>query len=315
MSILLVASLLLTQTEPASQPLAPEQEMLQLMRKTTDAALKAAEAAERSARAAEKAVGLEPAAKEAEGGAPKEPPKRVKFAGNAGLSLVWLAGNSNALTGTVNVGLTLSVDAWTLGLKSLGAYGESRSPSDTASQTNAANFYGELKASRNFTDLIGIFLLGGAGFDRVAKVEYRAYGEAGATFTFIKQMRGDQVKLGLGAELGVRYQRESWFIYYPEAGEVAGRITTPQPNIVNIRAGANLRYAPVENVIFTESLDLLPDVITAANFNLLSNTALMVKLVGPLSIKTTFSLKFDNLPPPGAQKVDTALTFGIDVVF
>ncbi|MCC6809231.1 MAG: DUF481 domain-containing protein [Deltaproteobacteria bacterium] len=311
-------TLLLSQTDAASQPADSMKELVELMRKTADAAERSAAAAERSARAAEKASGIEaPVAPLADGAAPaaEAPKSKVKLSGSASLSFVWLAGNSNALTGQLNAGLSLLVDKWTLTLKGNGAYGQSRGAEDTVSQVTALNVGGELRAGRNFTDLVSAYLLTGAGHDQVAKVQWRVYGEGGLGLTFFKIMDKDFIKFQLGADVGIRYQREAWFRYFPSATDPVGPIVNPAPNILAIKAGLGLRYAPTTNVLVTEAIEVLPDVLTPRNFMLNNTTALVVKLIGPLSLSTSFTLKFDNLPPPGSQKLDTILAFGADVSF
>lgn len=295
--------------------------MLQLMQQTAAAAERAAAAAERSAQAAEKAVGIEtppaPAPAAAAADAEKPPPK-VKLSGSASLSLVWLAGNSNAITGQLNAGLSMFVERWTLSLKAGAAYGQARGPDDLADKVTALNVSGELKGTRNFTDIVGIYLLSGAGHDAVARVNWRVWEEAGMALTFVRLMDPTDkefIRFQLGADVGARYQREEWFQFFPTATEARGPIVNPQPNIVAIKAALGLRYAPIKNILITENLEMLPDVLTPANFVLNNVTALVVKVIGPFSLSTSFTLKFDNLPPPGAQKLDTILAFGADVSF
>jgi hypothetical protein len=302
----------------ASQPVDRSEQLLLLMQQTAAAAERAAAAAERSAKAAEKAVGVEEAPAAAPEGEVKPPPSKVKVSGSASLSLVWLAGNSNAITGQANVGLSLFVEKWTLSLKGNGAYGQARGPDDLVDKVTALNVAGELRGARNFTDIVSVYILGGAGHDAIARINWRAWGEAGLGLTFFKVFDPKDkefIRFQFGTDLGLRYQREDWFQFFPTATEPRGRIANPQPNIVAIKVGLGLRYAPIKNILVQENLELLPDVLTTTNFVLNNVTALVVKVIGPLSLSTSFTLKFDNLPPPGAQKLDTILAFGADVAF
>jgi Protein of unknown function, DUF481 len=308
----------LAQTEPSvAAPVPPvtAEELSNLLRRTAAAAEKSAEAAERSARAAEAAAGVPPQAPpSAEAAAPA--PGALKFTGATGVSFVAMSGNSNAITGSANLNVNFLFYGWTIGVKGLGAYGRSRAANETVYRDTALNASGEVKGARSITDLVGVYVLGGGGTDHVAKINWRAYGELGGQLTFFRRMEGDLVKLQLVTELGLRYQRESWFQFYDSPDQAAGVfLVNPTPNIVALKAAADFRYAVNKNVVFSERLELLPDVLTPANFNMLSNTSIGVKLIGPLSVTASFLLKYDNLPPPGAQKLDTILALGVDVSF
>lgn len=285
-------------------------------RLSAEAAQKASEAAALSAKAAAALAGPATPAPVTVVTPPPPPvnPNRVKWAGGASLSAVYLTGNSNSFTGAAGLHLALLTGPWTAAAKGALVYGESKSAGQTRGTVTASNGALELKGQRDVAKYLGIYVLGGVGYDRVAKIESRAYGEAGLSIIFIKQLDGDLLKMLLELDVGARYQHEEWFQYYPDASGSGNRRLDPQ-NILFVHVGETFRYAIDKRTSISETVDLLPDLIQEENFNLLGNANLTVALVGPLSLGVQFGLKFDNLPPPGAQKLDTQLSLNADIAF
>lgn len=246
--------------------------------------------------------------------APVEPEKSAyTVSGSASAAVVWLSGNANAFTGSANLGLALDYDPWRVALKGQGVYGVAKTQDQDRYNVTASAASLELKAGRQINKYLGAYVLGLTGYDRVAKVDYRVGGEGGLSGTFLKVQEGDLLKRQLVLELGARYVRENWYQFYPDKSGPSRDL--PDQDIVFVRVGAAFRYAIDARTTFTQTLDLLPDVLTPENFNLVSGTSLTVRLWGPLAVSTNFVLKFDNLPPPGAQKVDTQLSVAIDLSF
>jgi hypothetical protein len=284
-------------------------------RESAEAAQKAAEAAALSAKVAQTIAG--PASMPVEAAPPPVVvvnPNHVKWAGGATLAAVYLTGNSNSFTGEAGLRLSLLTGPWTVGLKGAAIYGEAKPVGDTRSVVTASNANLELRGARDVAKFLGIFVLGGVGYDRVAKIESRSYGEAGISVIFIKRLEGDLLKTLLELDVGARYQHEEWFQYYPDASGAGNRRLGPQ-DMLFVHVGEIFRYAIDKRTTFGESLDLLPDLINEENFNLAAAAQLTVKLVGPLSLGVQFLAKFDNLPPPGAQKLDTQLSLNADIAF
>lgn len=245
---------------------------------------------------------------------PPAPPKPAYvLAGNASLAVVWLTGNANALTGSANLGMTFEYEAWRAGLKGQGVYGVAKTGDADRNSVTASAASLELKVGRAINSYIGAYALGLVGYDRVGKIDWRAGGEGGLSGTFLKVQEGDLLKRQLTLELGARYVREQWYQFYPDKSGPSRDL--PDVDIVYVRVGAAFRYAFDARTSFTQTLDILPDVLTPENFNLVSGSALQVRIWGPLAISTNFIVKFDNLPPPGAQKLDTQLTVAVDLTF
>jgi len=285
------------------------------VRLSAEAAQKASEAAALSAKAAQALVGPAPApVTVVTPPPPAVDPNRVKWAGGANLSAVYLTGNSNSFTGAAGLHLSLLTGPWTFGAKGALVYGEAKAVGKERASVTASNGALELKGQRDIAKYLGIYMLGGVGYDRVAKIESRSYGEAGISIIFIKRLDGDLLKMLLELDVGARYQHEEWFQYYPDKSGPGNTPLAPQ-NILFVHVGETFRYAIDKRTSFSETVDLLPDLIREENFNLLGNAQLTVALVGPLSLGVQFAVKFDNLPPPGAQKLDTQLSLNADIAF
>ena len=295
---------------------APPPDVSEALRLSAEAAQKASEAAALSAKAAQALAGPAPVAPVVVATPPPPPvdPNRVKLAGGASVAAVYLTGNSNSFTGAAGLHLSLLTGPWTFGAKGALVYGEAKAVGQTRGVVTASNGALELRAQRDIAKYLGIYILGGVGFDRVAKIESRSYGEAGISVVFIKRLEGDLLKMLLQLDVGARYQHEEWFQYYPDKSGPGNRQLDPQ-NILFVHVGETFRYAIDKRTSFSESLDLLPDLIREENFNLIGTAQLAVALVGPLSLGVQFLAKFDNLPPPGAQKLDTQLSINADLAF
>ncbi len=245
---------------------------------------------------------------------PPANPNKLKFAGLTQLSVVYLTGNSNAFTGSAGLQLSLLSGPWTVAFKGSAVYGEAKAAGAARSSVTASNALGEVRGQRDLMKYLGLYALGGAAFDRVAKVESRGYGELGVSVIFFKHEEGDLVKSQLELDVGGRYQHQEWFQYYPDASGPGNHYLGPK-NDFFIHVGESFRYAIDKRTVFSETVDLLPDVITVDDFNMNADAQLSVKLVGPLSFAVDFLVKYNNLPPPGAQKLDTQLTVSATVSF
>lgn len=237
---------------------------------------------------------------------PAAPPPAT-WSGSAGLGLIALTGNSQAVTGSGTLALERKSPEWIWGLRASGAYGETTPPGAARSEVSALNASVQARGDRRLDERISLYLLAGADTDHLKDIEARPFGELGASYLFLDTKEGDLQKDTLRFDAGFRYGRELRFHYYPVPADI------PDVDIVAPRIGALARHAFSKDVIASDEVSALLNVSGTARL-LLTNTA---KLTSRLWDKVSFGVGFvvsdDSVPPPGKVSVDTALTVLLEV--
>jgi hypothetical protein len=317
MQWLLIGSLLLAQTTAGSSDAATSAERAAAAaEKAAVAAQKAAEAAQKSAEAVAALTAAKPAAAPA-AAPPVVPtaapvPPDVIWSGTAGLSLIALTGNSQTITFATNAAIERKSKEWIWGFKAAAAYGQNEAPGATSSTVTALNGTFQARGDRRFTDTTSVYLLVGVDTDHLASVEARPFGELGVALIWFDEKQGDLAKTSLRTDLGFRYGREYRFDYYPA---VPGFSQNPIPevDIVAPRLGVAYRYAISKDVIFTEDVSAIGNVVNQARLLFTSTTKLASRLTEKVSLGVSFVVNDDTVPAPGKGPTDTALSVGLEV--
>lgn len=304
----LVVAALLTQADVATEKSAAE--------RAAAAAESAAASAAKSADAMQRiADRLAPPAPPA--GAPAAP-SASSWAGNAGLGLSLLGGNTQTITLTGSVALDKKWDLWTLGVRATGAYGLTNSDtsegSTTVSQTVARRAAATVRADRSFGGITAAFALLGGEFDHVKNIESRAYGEAGASFSVFNEKVEDYEKLYLRLDVALRFGRETRFTYFPTPAAV----NEYEIWILAPRVAGTFRWALNKNFRISEEFEVLPFMLppTTGRFLINSNTKLNTRITENVSLTIGFLLNVDTSPPKASLRVyDFALTAGAEAAF
>ena len=79
-------------------------------------------------------------------------------------------------------------------------------------------------------------------------------------------------------------------------------------NFIGARFFSQYGYSFTGKSKFFTWVEYLPDFENAENFNVNAETALVSTLNGFLSLKSSYAIKFDNEPAPGATETDTILS-------
>jgi hypothetical protein len=295
---------LIAQTTTAT--VSPEERAAVALEKIEKAATRMADAAEKMAAPA---VAAEKAAD----------PKKVdgpEWSGSVGVGLIWLAGNSETLTFSGNAAAAVKLTDWIFGLKLSAAYGQTVAPGmeelDLDPTVVAYNAAAQLRGDRRFTETVTGYLLAGVETDRVKSISSRTYGELGASLTWFEEKKEDFVLSSLRTDLGIRYTVEDQFQFYPEEMEIEegdlGKMLAP-------RLGVAFRYAVSESLIFTEDLEVLPNVLHETRVFLTSTSKIAMRLTQVLSFGVALGIAYDSLPVADKEKLDSALTAGLEVAF
>ena len=311
--IAFLVAVLLAQTSAGP---APATDAAESARRAAEAAEKAAEAAQRAAEAAQKAaesVAAKPAAPApAAAPAAAAPPAPVTWSGTVALGLIALTGNSQTLTFATNAGFERKSPDWIWGIKAAAAYGQTTAAAGGESQVTALMGMIQARGDRRFSELISLYLLAGIDTDHLKAIEERPYGELGISLLWWDEKVGDLQKSTFKTDLGFRYGREFRFQYYPT------QIGPSDPafaavDIVAPRVGAAYRYAVSKDIIFTEDLSLLANLVGEARLLFGSTSKLSTRLTEKVSLGVSFVVTDDTVPAKGKVPTDTALTVGLEV--
>ncbi len=274
-------------------------------------AQRAAEAAERAAQAAQTAA--EAAAKAAEAAmkaATPAPPEAPAWKGTVGLAIIWLTGNASTITLNANAGAERARGPWLVGVKAAAVYGQTRAPgTDQAPQTAALAAGAQLRLDRKLGEWVAVYGAVGLETDHVKSVEYRAWGEAGASIPWVDVKEGEAQKVLLRTDLGVRYAKESRFQYFPSAAQI------DDVDLLGPRFGIAFRYALSKGALFTEDLEVVPGVLGNLRVLVGSATKVSVQLTRTFTLGLAFTVAYDSLPAAGKLTTDTGLTLGLEARF
>ena len=252
-----------------------------------------------------------------------EATERSKWSGLVGLSLISMTGNTSSLTTTANLALRREDEKWIFQFKANGAYGRTRpkdeliTPDDGSDpyyeeqdpETVALNANVEARGDFRFTKMLSIYALAGGMTDHVNSVEAQYYGEAGLSVIWVDQKQGDLSTLRLQTDFAFRAGKELRFNYYPELANVDDEI------IAAPRFALAFRYAMTEGLVFTEDLEVLPNVVGDSRVWVTSLSKLAIKVYKTLSFTASFLVKHDTNPVENKKKTDTTLTVGLELSF
>lgn len=285
------------------------------------AAERAAEAAEKAAEAAQKSAESVAAAKPAAAPAVVPPvvpaaapvPPDVLWSGTVGLGLIALTGNAQTITFSTNAAIERKSKEWIWGLKATAAYGQNEAPGTSTSQVTALNGSVQARGDRRFTETTSMYLLAGVDTDHLASIESRPFGEVGVGLIWFDEKQGDLAKTSLRTDLGFRYGREYRFQYYPTHVGPSQDPALAEVDVVGPRLGVAYRYAVSKDVIFSEDVSAVGNVVDQARLLFSSTSKLASRLTEKVSLGVSFVVNNDTAPPPGKVSTDTALSIGLEV--
>lgn len=237
------------------------------------------------------------------------PEKKPEWAGTVGVSVISLSGNAESITGAVNLSAERKSDRWVWGTKAFAAYGQTRPAEGGDVQVVALNAGATARGDRRFSEKISVFLGAGADTDHLKSVEFRYFGEGGASVTWLERKTQDFTSLLLRTDLGLRYAQESRFQYFPVPLNVAD-ITLLAP-----RLGVSFRYLFEKNVGFFQEAEFLPNVLGDFRMLVNSTSKLSARLTESVALGLSFEVRYDSAPAAGKKPTDTALMATLEVGF
>jgi hypothetical protein len=222
------------------------------------------------------------------------------------------------------VAVSYKTEDWIFGGRVYGAYGRARLLGADAFSDIAVQGGADFRMDRRFNSTLSGYALSGIEFDHIKSIEARPFVELGAGIIWVDKKAGNAQKTLLSTDFGLRYAYESRFRYYPTDTEIQSRppesIPTeprnlPDVQVVAPRAAVTFRYMLTDGITFGEDFEVLLNVIEVKRFWMNSSTKILVRLSNVFSVSTALTFKYDSEPAEGAQKLDTALSLGLDAVF
>jgi len=165
-------------------------------------------------------------------------------------------------------------------------------------EKNAESYFSNLRLDYLFTEHLYSFINAGWSKDKFAGFDSRYYVGPGTGYKFLAGP-----KHFLLAEVGLNYVNEQY-------------IDDTDKEYLGGRAFAEYEYAFMDKNKFSQSMEYLHDFDDSENYNVNSETALISALSDYLSLKTSYSVKYDNKPVPSTLKdTDTILSVTLVVNF
>jgi len=211
-----------------------------------------------------------------EGEAPSPP-----WAGSLGLSYLATSGNSETTSFGFDAGLERAPDPW--GMVFTANYLKATDSGDTTAERYGAS----LRATRKLSERWELFGGAGAGRDRFAGFDFRGLLETGASY---HALLGPNTLLRFDG--GLTWTSED-------------RTAEPDRDFLGAILGLDFAWKPREGIELTQKLNYYPDFDVTSNWRIYSETAFQSTVTGPLAVKLSYELRYQNLPVAGFEKTDT----------
>lgn len=293
-------------------PSTAEQSALETAKAAAEAAKQSALAAQAYSDALQKALAtldkapVAPAVEEKVAEAAPPPPA---WSYQLGVSLLSVTGNANALTGKLSGQAEGTFGKWGTKIAGGATYGQTTAATTDESEVTALNANLSAKGQRSVSKRFNTYLLGGGMTDHVANIEFQVFGEAGVGLVWFERVEDDFVKSKLSTDLGFRYTREHRFQYYRE------RTNLPNVDIYSPAIKASFRYALTKTAVFTEELEVLPDIVDTRNVRAVSTAAISAQIDKGIALSLGFKVRYIGVPAEGAKTTDTELAAGVTWAF
>jgi len=220
------------------------------------------------------------------------------FSGTATASAGGASGNSNRFRGRADARLQWHADKHTDFAVFSYAYGKSRGRTDTNRE------FAHLRHRFQFAPAWALEGFAQAERDEFARLSFRGLVGGGLRRTLLEKDDVAAVYLGLGAMFEREILRRDFRTSDPRDASV-GRANTYLS--IQTRFNAQTRFS---STIFYQ-----PDVADAADFRLLEEAALHVRLADGMDLRLNVEVRHDSRPPQTVKTTDIIYTTGITVDF
>ncbi|MGE5413607.1 MAG: YdiY family protein [Syntrophomonadaceae bacterium] len=234
---------------------------------------------------------------------PAPPPPPPVWFGKADLSFLSTSGNTDTTSIGGSLELNYNPKPWLFTLKGAALHAA------TDGVTTAETFTASLKASRDLTEHIDVFVGGGWLRNRFSGINNIYNFDGGAGY---KILNSETQFLRL--EGGVGYSTEQ---------DIVLGLIAPYRNYANVRAGLGYKWQITKTASFTNDYSFLQDLSDSANWFMTDKAAIAVSISKVFALQASWTLLYRNEPPvrdPGPPPVrydhtDTATAVGLVAKF
>lgn len=207
-----------------------------------------------------------------------------------GLGLVTTGGNTSVTTFNFGNSFAYIARPWVLSEAASMIYGS------THDTVNNDQYHLLLRVDHDLHDGVSAYVYGAFDRDRFAGIVSRFQEAAGVAWKAVEKP-ADLLTLEAGA---VETQQR-------DVGSGSSSSFTAA------RAAATYKHSFTKAAYAQEAAEVLPDLQHTKNLRINSETDLVAPLSTVFSIKVSYVIRFDNLPPPGFKKADRILTTGLQI--
>lgn len=216
---------------------------------------------------------------------------------NAEASVLKTSGNTDVTTIGLNAASTYSPDPWALKGKA-GFLTSSTSGTKTAESYEAA-----LRGERKISEPLSVFLSGNYLKNEFTGFADRLGAEAGLSYLLLSREEHS-----LSSELGVGLLKENLVTGL-------GGASLGSRSFANARLGAEYKWKFSPTAEFTNTISLLENLSTTADWRLSNTAAVTAIMTELLSLKVSFRVDHLNQPVTGKKSTDTATTVALVAKF
>ena len=216
------------------------------------------------------------------------------------------SGNSKQVAFTGSATLRLKRSEHQFSAAAAGNFARAATKQEPGLTTTVANQQGRLRYDYFLSERWSLFLQTSGRRDRFQGLAFRLNVDPGVAHYFV-QDKG----LRLWVELGYDYQYDVRLSETIEAASAAGDPISRTNSIHSARAFAGYESKVNKAVTFSTGLEYLQSVEQSNGYRLNWESAVTSSLAGNFSTATTFSVRYDNDPLPGIEKLDLLTAFNL----
>ncbi|MEW6324505.1 MAG: DUF481 domain-containing protein [Nitrospirota bacterium] len=179
---------------------------------------------------------------------------------------------------------------------------------ETGGEQNAGHYMTELRLDYRLLDRLFVYGLGGAVKDNFAGIDGRYYTGAGLGYRVLAGPTHTLV-----VEAGANYNVERYTPTLNPAPPPKYLIPPINESFVMGRFFGKYVFAFTEKSNFSQSVEYLPNLKETIDYVLISETALTAAMTGYLSLKFSYTLKYDQEPAGTAGRTDTIVSAAVVV--
>jgi putative salt-induced outer membrane protein YdiY len=240
--------------------------------------------------------------------APKVEEKPDGIAVSVSAGALSSTGNSRMVASTGSGNVEARVGPHGLGASLIGNYGRSAAPGDPL-ETTAENLQGRLRYDYYVVDRLSLFALVTGRHDRLQGVAFRLNLDPGVKYLFVNLK-----STALWGELGYDFQydvrTDEARVVTDDAGNPTGLVDKTATDH-SVRAYLGFRHDFNDNVTLANGIEYLQSVVDSSRYRANYDILFTAQVVGGFALGVGFNARFDNMPLPDKQKLDTATTLNL----